>query len=295
MHRLPLFILSILLCTFFSSQAQTSWEIRGAAVDTLAGAKLVNTSVTVLNAKDSTLFKFTRAKPGGTFSISGLKPGKFILLVTYPGYADYVEHFVLDSARKTKDFGTINLMLKENVLKEVLIKGEAIAIKIKGDTTEFNAAAYKIEPNSKVEDLIKQFPGIQVDQNGQITAQGEKVQKVLVDGEEFFGDDPTLVTRNLRGDMVDKVQLFDKKSDQATFTGIDDGEKTRTLNIKLKEDKKSGYFGKVDAGGASDDFFQGQGMFNLFKGKQKFSAYSTIGNTGKTGLNWRDNEKYGGN
>ncbi len=294
MHRLPLLILSVLLLTFFSSRAQTSWEIRGVAVDTLAAARLVNTSVSVLHAKDSTLFRFTRAKPGGTFSITGLKPGKFILLVTYPGYADYVEHFALDSAGRVKDFGTINLILKENVLKEVLIRGEAIAIRIKGDTTEFNAAAYKIEPNSKVEDLIKQFPGIQVDQNGQITAQGERVEKVLVDGEEFFGDDPTLVTRNLRGDMVDKVQLFDKKSDQATFTGIDDGERTRTLNIQLKQDKKSGYFGKVDAGGASDDFYQGQGMFNLFKGKQKFSAYSTIGNTGKTGLTYTEDYKYTG-
>lgn len=294
MHKLSLFFLSLLFFAIPDSHAQTPWEIRGVSVDTLANAKLVNTTISVLHAKDSTLLKFTRAQAGGTFSLPGMKPGKFILLVTYPGYADYVEHFALDSARNQKDFGTINLLLKENVLKEVLIKGEAIAIKIKGDTTEFNAAAYKIEPNSKVEDLIKQFPGIQVDQNGQITAQGEKVEKVLVDGEEFFGDDPTLVTKNLRGDMVDKVQLYDKKSDQATFTGIDDGEKTKTLNIQLKEDKKSGYFGKVDAGGASGDFYQGQGMFNMFKGKRKFSAYSTIGNTGKTGLNWRDSEKYGG-
>ena len=145
-----------------------------------------------------------------------------------------MDHFSVDSARQTYNFGSINMILKSRLLKEVIIKGTANAIKIKGDTTEFNAAAYKIQPNAKVEDLLKQLPGITVDKDGKITAQGQQVNKVLVDGEEFFGDDPTLVTKNIRADMVDKVQLFDKKSDQAAFTGIDDGQKTKTINIKLK-------------------------------------------------------------
>jgi hypothetical protein len=162
------------------------------------------------------------------------------------------------------------MSLKSRLLKEVLIKGTVAAIKIKGDTTEYNAKAFVIQPNSKVEDLLKQLPGIQVDKDGKITAQGQTVNKVLVDGEEFFGDDPTLVTKNIRGDMVDKVQLYDKKSDQATFTGIDDGEKTKTINIKLKEDKKNGYFGKIDAGVGTDGYYEGQALYNKFKGKKKF-------------------------
>src|SRR6202034_206900 len=100
--------------------------------------------------------------------------------------------------------------------------------KMNGDTTEFNADSYIIQPNSKVEALLKQLPGVQVSKDGKITAQGKAVDKVLVDGEEFFGDDPTLVTKNIRADMVDKVQLYDKKSDQAAITGIDDGQKTKT-------------------------------------------------------------------
>ena len=179
-----------------------------------------------------------RAAEDGSFSIKGLNPGKFILLMSYPGYADYVEHFTLDSLHQLHNFGNVSMQLKERLLKEVIIKGTAAAIKIKGDTTEFNAAAYTIQPNAKVEDLLKQLPGIQVDKDGKITAQGQRVNKVLVDGEEFFGDDPTLVTKNIRADMVDKVQLYDKKSDQAAFTGIDDGQKTKTINIKLKDDKK---------------------------------------------------------
>jgi hypothetical protein len=275
------------------SFAQTPYSIKGLVADTASNIKLQNATVSVLNAKDSTLFKFTRVNSAGTFGIENFKPGNFILLVTYPDYVDYVEHFKLDSTAKTRDFGKLNLFLKSRLLADVIVKGTIAAIKIKGDTTEFNAAAYKIQPNSNVEDLLKQLPGIQIDKDGKITAQGQTVTKVLVDGEEFFGDDPTLVTKNLRGDMVDKVQLFDKKSDQATFTGIDDGEKTKTLNIKLKEDKKNGYFGKVDAGGSTDDYFQGQGMFNAFKAKKKFSAYGTSANTGKTGLSWQDNNKYG--
>ncbi len=288
-------ITALVLCCVcsLSALAQTNYLVKGVSVDSVAHVKLANTSISVLNAKDSTLRKFTRASSTGSFSLTNLNKGKFILLVTYPGYADYVENFTLDSAKTTFNVGSIAMNLKSRLLNEVLIKGTIAAIKIKGDTTEFNAKAYTIQPNSKVEDLLKQLPGIQVDKDGKITAQGQTVQKVLVDGEEFFGDDPTLVTKNIRGDMVDKVQLYDKKSDQATFTGIDDGQKTKTINIKLKEDKKNGYFGKVDAGIGTDGYYQAQGLYNKFKGKKKFSVYGVGANTGKIGLSWQDNNKLG--
>ncbi|MCX2477592.1 TonB-dependent receptor [Pedobacter sp. MC2016-15] len=287
--------LSLLLLTFLSYHAfaQSKYTVKGVVLDTASGKKLMNTSISVLRSKDSTLVKYTRADETGRFLISSLPPGKMFLLVTYPGFADYVEEFRLDSTKSSADFGNIKLILKAKLLADVIIKGKAAAIKIKGDTTEFDAAAYAIQPNSKVEDLLKQLPGIQVDKDGKITAQGQTVSKVLVDGEEFFGDDPTLVTKNIRSDMVDKVQLFDKKSDQAAFTGVDDGKTSKTINLKLKEDKKNGYFGKLDAGAGTDDFYQAQGMFNAFKGKKKFSAYGTLANTGKIGLGWQDNSKFG--
>ncbi|WP_345949124.1 outer membrane beta-barrel protein [Mucilaginibacter sp. PAMB04274] len=267
--------------------------VKGSVADTISNVKLSNTSISVLNAKDSTLRKFTRAAADGSFSIGQLGKGKFILLATYPKYADYVEEFTLDSAHTTHNVGRISMILKSKLLEGVIVRGTRAAIKIKGDTTEFNASSFTVQPNARVEDLLKQLPGIQVDKDGKITAQGQTVNKVLVDGEEFFGDDPTLVTKNLRADMVDKVQLYDKKSDQATFTGIDDGQKTKTINIKLKEDKKNGYFGKVDAGIGTKDFYQEQFAFNKFWGKKKFSAYGTLANSGKTGLSWEDNSKYG--
>lgn len=287
-------IFTLIFCfvTQFLS-AQNAYRIKGSVADTVANVKLRHTSVVVLNAKDSTLRKFTRVAEDGTFNISGLNKGKFILLVSYPNYADYVEDFTLDSVNKEHDFKRISMLLKTRLLAGVIIKGTKAAIKIKGDTTEFDAGSFKVQPNAKVEDLLKQLPGIQVDKNGKITAQGQTVNKVLVDGEEFFGDDPTLVTKNIRSDMVDKVQLYDKSSDQAAFTGVDDGKKTKTINIKLKEDKKNGYFGKADVGAGTNGFYQDQLLFNKFWGKKKFSAYGTLANTGKTGLGWEDSNKYG--
>ncbi|MES2275541.1 MAG: outer membrane beta-barrel protein [Bacteroidota bacterium] len=289
-------ILPVLLCLLFSirthAQAPT-YGVKGAVLDSSTNARLQYTTIAVLSAKDSTLRQFTRADANGAFTMNKLTKGKFILMVTFPGYADYIEQFTLDSVKTQHNFGKLNLTLKSKLLQEVLIKGTVAAIKIKGDTTEFNAKAYTIQPNSKVEDLLKQLPGIQVDKDGKITAQGQEVKKVLVDGEEFFGDDPTLVTKNIRGDMVDKVQLYDKKSDQATFTGIDDGEKTKTINIKLKDDKKNGYFGKLDGGLGTDGYYNAQAMYNRFKGKKKLSAYFIGANTGKTGLGWDDNSKFG--
>ena len=282
----------LFLCTI-SLFAQNNYSIKGAVADTTTKVKLVNTLITVLNSKDSTLVKFGRVTTDGSFSINSLSKGNYILLVTYPAYADYVAKFALDSVNTVKNFGQINLTLKARLLEEIVINGTA-AISIKGDTTVFSTSNLKLQPNSNVEDLLKQLPGIQVDQNGKITAQGQTVEKVLVDGEEFFGDDPTLVTKNIRGDMVKNVQLFDKKSDQATFTGIDDGVKTKTLNIQLKDGSKTGYFGKADAGKTPDNYYQGQGMFNQFKAKKKFAAYGTVGNTGKTGLGFEDAGKYGG-
>jgi len=233
-----LFFLSLFLVPA-ALLAQDGYAVKGVAADSVDMVKLHNTSVAVLNAKDSTLVSFTRATDDGSFNIKGLHKGKFILLVTYPAYADYVEQFSLDSLHQTHNFGNINMRLKERLLKEVLVKGTAVAIKIKGDTTEFNARAYTVQPNAKVEDLLKQLPGITVDKDGKITAQGEQVNKVLVDGEEFFGDDPTLVTKNIRADMVDKVQLYDKKVTRQLLQGLTMGKNPKPLTLNLKTIKKT--------------------------------------------------------
>lgn len=288
-----LLITIVVACSCWSlTLAQPGYHsIKGAVVDTASSITLAKSSIVLVHAKDSMLYRFTRTDASGNFRLDDLEQGEYILFATFPEYADYVERFMLDSATNELDFGNLGLVLRAKLLEEVLVSRRQ-AITIRGDTTEYDAGSYVIQPNSKVEDLLRQLPGIQVDQEGRITAQGQTVNKVLVDGEEFFGDDPTLVTRNLRGDMVDKVQLYDRRSDQAEFTGVDDGERMKTLNIKLKEDKKKGYFGKVDAGAGSNDMYQGQAMFNRFNNRQRFSAFGTIGNTGRTGLSWQDADRF---
>jgi len=287
-------ILITLIClSTLSALAQTAGSIKGSVADTAEKTTLTNATIAVLNAKDSILRSFTWAGVNGVFAINKLPEGKYILMVTYPGYADYIDRFAVDSLNSAHDFGSINMILRSKLLADVIVKGQVTAIKIKGDTTEFNAKAYVIQPNDKVEDLLRQLPGIQVDKDGKITAQGQTVSKVLVDGEEFFGDDPTLVTKNIRADMVDKIQLYDKKSDQATFTGIDDGKRTKTINIRLKEDKKNGEFGSVNANAGTQDYYEGQLQFNKFKAKEKFSVYGTAANDGRTGLGFSDSNNLG--
>ena len=286
-------ILSLFLLLSFTAKAQNAFSVKGTVADTTSAVKLHNASVLVLRAKDSIMVKYSRVSQEGNFAINNLPGGKYLLLVTYPEYADYSEPFTLDATTTAKEFGRISMILKAKLLQDIVIKGKATAIKIKGDTTVFNASAFVVQPNAKVEDLMKQFPGVTVDKDGKITANGQTVTKMLLGGEEFFGDDPTLITKNIRADMAKEVQMFEKKSDQAAFTGIDDGKKTLTMNVVLKDDKKSGYFGKVDVGVGTNGFYSGQAMYNKFKNKEKFAFNTTLSNNGRTGLSFQDEQKYG--
>ncbi|MCF6405925.1 outer membrane beta-barrel family protein [Chitinophaga filiformis] len=168
-------------------------------------------------------------------------------------------------------------------LKEVVVESRP-PIRMKGDTVEYNAAQYKTKENAVVEDLLRKLPGVKVDQGGNITAQGEKVAKVLVDGKEFFGNDPAIATKNLPADMVAKVQVLDKMSDQEEFTGIDDGDKVKTINIVTKKNSKKGYFGNISAGIGPDGKYDGGLNINSFAGEQQLSLLFKANNVNKSGF-----------
>lgn len=284
--------LVIVLAGYQFSFAQSA-SIRGVVSDTLNKASLQHAVISAIRKSDSVLVAFTRSGPSGEFNLKNLPAGKFILRVTFPKYADFIDELTVADGQST-DLGKINLILKSQLLAEVVVTQKLGAIRIKGDTTVYLADSFKVKEGANVEELLKKMPGIQVNKNGEITAQGEKVEKVLVDGEEFFSDDPAVVTQNLRADAVKTVQVFDKKSDQATFTGIDDGEKTKTINLQLKEDRKRGFFGKAKLAGGTPNSFENEAMLNAFKGKRKAAVFGTMANTGTAGLNWQDNEKFGG-
>lgn len=290
-------LLPLLLALLSLRAGAQPHTIRGSVSDTLSNTPLRRATVMLIRAKDSILSTFTRTDSTGAFSLRADSSGQYLLMISYPNYADYVEGLKLG---KDLNLPAISLSSRAHVLQEFVFKKKAAAIVIKGDTTEYTADSFALRGGANVEELLKKLPGLQVDQDGKITAQGEQVQKILVDGEEFFSDDPAVVTRNLQAATVDKVQVYDKKSDQAAFTGIDDGEKTKTINLTLKEDKKKGLFGKAVAGGgpslSSDQhnsFFDNEAMVNLFRGKQQISAFGIMSNTGTTGLSWGDREKYG--
>ncbi len=283
-------LLSCLLLLSVPALAQYS-HISGSVADTMEKRSMANASILLLRPADSILIAHTRTDASGAFLLKKIPTGHYLLLVTYPSYADYVDEV---DAKDTAGvlLPAIPMVLKSKLLEAVVVQGNR-AVRIKGDTTEFTADSFRTEAGASVEDLLKKLPGIQVDRNGKITAQGETVKKILVDGEEFFGDDPTLVTQNLRADMIDKVQVYDKKSDQATFTGIDDGQREKTINLKLKNGKKNGYFGRVTASAGTDGYYDEQLMANYFQNKEKLAAYGIISNTGKTGLNWSERDNYG--
>ncbi len=290
-----LFLLLFIICTSFYLQAQTI-TVSGSVKDTSSYANVQQSVVALFSPGDSILRKFTRVKTDGSFSMDNVKPGNYIMMVTHPLFADFLDDVTVSSEKPV--LANINLTPKIKLLEAVIVKSGA-AIKVRGDTTVYTADSFKVSANANVEELLKKLPGIQVDKNGEIKAMGEKVEKVLVDGEEFFGDDPGMAVKNLRADAVKEVQVFDKKSEQAEFTGIDDGNTKKTINLKLKEDKKKGYFGKVEVSGGLvkniDPRYNNNLMFGSFKGKRKISAFVLNGNTGQDGLSWQDNEKFGGN
>jgi outer membrane receptor protein involved in Fe transport len=278
-----------LLCSFATIFAQSP-TLKGSLSDTSSSkSSLQNATIAILRAKDSILQKFTRSDAEGKFEIKNVQAGSYILMISHPDFAEYVD--IID-IQKDNDLGAIVMLTKAVVLQNVIVRGSPI--RMKGDTLVFVADSFKTREGATVEDLLKRLPGVQVNAKGEITAQGEKVTKVLVDGDEFFGDDPTLATQNMIAKAVKEVEVYDKKSDQATFTGVDDGEKTKTINLKLKDEFKKGYFGKVKLAGGIPNSWENSAMINAFKDKRKFSVYGKMANTKETGLAWGENNQYGG-
>ena len=281
-----------LLTLFFSLitvvQAQRpDGTIKGKLVDTASKQPISDATVSVLNAKDSSLVTFTLTNKQGVFEVKGLAEGQYKLIVSHQAYLPFNRIVTISTDKKLQDLGDVIASRDIKVLGEVVVDAN-VPIQVKGDTVQFNAGAFKTKPNATVEDLVKKLPGMEVDKDGNIKAQGEQVQKVIVDGKEFFGNDPKLATKNLTADMVESVQVFDDMSDQAKFTKIDDGSRTKTLNIKLKKDQNKGYFFRALAGYGSDDRYEGNLSFNKFKGPQRISFLFNANNINKQGFSFSD-------
>jgi hypothetical protein len=270
-----LFSLSLSISCFFAL-AQNA-VIKGAVIDTLEKRKLKNSAILLISAKDSILVKTVRANENGEFELKNLKKGDYSLLISYPKMADYVRDIKLTDSSKF-NLGTIHMESKTFLLNEVIIQAQKQAIKMKGDTIVFQADSFAVKPNANVQDLLRRLPGIEVDKNGAIKAGGENVNTVLVEGEEFFGDDPLLATKYLKASSVKEVEVYDKKSKQTDLTGIEDGKKEKVINIKLKDNAKNGYLSTLDANTDINKYKNIGGMVGIYKGKLKAAVFGNTTN-----------------
>ncbi len=278
-------ILSIcLLFTSVSLEAQ-QYTLSGSVTDTV-NSPVVYATVSLLHPEDSTLAFFGITNADGNFTIRDIDKGKYILQAAFLGFQTYYRSVEVPVSGNTA--GRIILKTVNKMMDEVEVKAEKIPLMIKGDTIEYNSGAFKTKPDANVEELLKKMPGLQVDKDGNIKAQGEDVKKVLVDGKEFFGDDPKVATTNLPADAISKVQVFNKRSDAAEFTGIDDGTRDRTINLMLKDGKKSGYFGDVEAGGGTGDHYKFSGKVYKFRKESQLAAIGMYNNINQAGFSFQD-------
>ncbi|MCX6225881.1 MAG: TonB-dependent receptor, partial [Bacteroidia bacterium] len=288
-HILILIITALSLSiSAFAQSANLTGDVLGDK-----GVPLNSATVVLLNPQDSTLEFFGITNEKGHFEVKSIKHGNFLMQVAYLGYQSFYKNLTFPYG-SNNDFGVVVMKPKSIDIKEVQVVGEYVPLTIRHDTIEFNARAFKTRSDANVEELLKKLPGIEVDRAGNIKALGKDVKKVLVDGKEFFGSDPKVATKNLPADAIDKVQLYDKRSDESEFTGIDDGTRDKTVNLVLKDDKKKGILGDVTVGGGTGKHYLGSGKAYRFSDKIQAAALGMVNNVNQSGFSFGDYMSFSG-
>ena len=268
----------------------TSWfifsqqvELSGNVKDKKTSEGLSGARVMLLSPADSSVVSGAVSDDEGSYSFSAA-PGKYILKVTFFSYKDEIKTIQLEQSQTE-----FNILLSSDakIIDEIQVEGTAIRVEQKGDTTQYNADAFKTNPDATVEDLVTKMPGITVE-NGVVKAQGEEIRRVYIDGEEFFGEDATAALKNLPAEIVSKIQIYDHESDQARFTGMSDGNEAKALNIVTKPGKNQGQFGKIYAGYGYPDLYLGGLNVNIFKGTSKISIIGMTNNVNQQNFSSED-------
>ncbi|HEY3384932.1 MAG TPA: outer membrane beta-barrel protein [Saprospiraceae bacterium] len=285
------FLLSISLS--FSLSAQTTKTTFKGVIEDEAGTTIPGATLMILNASDSTLVQFGSSDNEGAFTIKNVPKGDYLLNVTFLGMAPLFQP-ITSGVDAEQDLGRIKLAQANTILSEVEVKADHVPIEITKDTISYNADAFQTQPNAVVEDLLKKLPGIEVAADGSIKAQGEDVQKILVDGKEFFGDDPKMATKNLPAKALKKVKVYDKQSDMAEFTGVDDGEREKTIDLQLKDEFKKGLFGTAEAGYGTDERYNAKASINRFSKTSQLSFLGQLNNINQQGFSFNDRMNFSG-
>jgi len=273
-----LFFIAVLLAV---SATAYSMVIKGVVLDDF-NEPLPGATVRLLKARDSSYVAGVTTNSKGTYGIPDVKAGKYIVQTKYIGYSDNFVNVTVKNSNVTLD--TVRLGTNSVVLKEVSVVGVKTPIKVMEDTIEYNADTYKTQPNAVVEDLLKRLPGVEVGSDGKITANGKEVTKILLDGKEFFSDDPKVASKNLPVNMIDKLQVVDRKSDLARLTGVDDGEDETVINLTVKKGMKNGYFGTVEGGYGTDSRYMGSFNVNKFWNNNQVTLLGNFNNINELGF-----------
>ena len=260
-------------CTY----AQTSVNVKsspskisGSVRDASSGEALIQCSVQLLDS-DSTFISGAATDMNGGFAINVSKNGKYILKCSYVGYTDTYKNVEVSGRQKIMPLGTISMSEDAVMLEGAVVKGTIPQVEVVEDTVQYNAAAFRVPEGSAVEELIKKLPGAEVDESGKITINGREISKILVDGKEFFSSQTDMAMKNLPAEIIDKVKTYDKKSDLARITGIDDGEEETVIDLTVKKDKKNGWIGNVRASGGTHSLHSERFNLNHFTDDVKLS------------------------
>ena len=254
---LAFLISSFLGSSGFAQQARLSATV----IDIVSRAPLASANVSLTNVEDTTSKRFTSTNEQGKLLFTNLASGNYTLKVWYVGYRDLSRKVTI--AGSGIDLGILAMTQVSILMSEYIVKGEAPPVVQVGDTVQFNSKAFKLNLDATAEDLLTKLPGVTVE-NNTVTAQGETVTQVFVDGKRFFGDDPMLALRNLPAEVIDKIQVYDKMSDQSELTGFNDGQTTKTINIITRPDRRRGQFGRLVAAYGDEGRYQAVASTNIF-------------------------------
>ena len=277
-----------LLCFFFLAItstlfAQNTITLKGKIIEDTSKLPLESATIYITSVKDSTIVDYTISDKNGNFSLSTKKFTEPVYFkISFIGFQEYVQKIEL--LTNSKDFGVIKILDQPNDLNEVVIKGQAPPVRIKQDTLEFNASSFKVRPDSNVEALLKQLPGVEVSSDGKITVNGKEVNNILVNGKPFFGKDGKVATQNLPAEIIEKVQVSDTKTKEEQLSGQAASAEEKTINLTISEDKNKGLFGKFSGGLGTSNRYESSGLINYFKNDQKFSFLGSSNNINSIGF-----------
>lgn len=283
-------IFSLCLLVFCLSAFSQRLHLSGNINDTTGKQPLPNALLMAVKFKDSTLINFSRTNKDGYFNAITVPADTYIVILSHPNFNDRTYLLVPNPGDTVYNFRNIQLPPKSVQLNEVEVLAYRDKMYFKGDTMQFTADSFKLRQNASVEDLLKKLPGVKVDRSGKITIQGKQVDQVLVDGDEFFGSDPTIATRNLNANTVETIQVYDKKNENTEGGG---DETVKIVNLKLKDEAKKGYFGKLSAAKDYQSYYENDVLLNSFKNSRKLSLFGLHTNTPRQAFGWSDADQYG--